>query len=137
MPILYQHLKNHVTDLFQQVKSGPGGRIYNLSVPHLALFLLFNTDPFVVIEDSPESAGALYNDLQFFRQLIPGSNRTISLFPPASSPELIGKRASVLLASITEENIGIITSPEACMTGFSLSRIMDTVTTIRKGSSIE
>ncbi len=137
MPILYQHLINHVTELLQQLKSDPGGRIYNLSVPHLALLLLFDISPFVVIEDSTESAAALYNDLQFFRQLVPGSDRTISLFPPGSSPELIGKRASVLLAGITEENIGIITSPEACMTGFSLSRIMDTVTIVRKGASLE
>ena len=137
MPILYQHLINHITKLLQQVKASPGTRIYNLSVPHFALLLLFKTSPFIVIEDSTESADALYNDLLFFRQLVPRNGRTISYFPPASSPELIGKRASVLLAGGTQSNIGIITSPEACRTGFSFSLIKDAVITIRRGLSIE
>ena len=137
MPGLFQHLKNHITELLQQVKAGPDTRIYNLSVPHFALLLIFKTTPFIVIEDSIESAEALYNDILFFRQLIPGNNRTISYFPPASSPELIGKRASVLLAGSTQGNIGIITSPEACGTGFSLPIIKNAVFTIKKGLSIE
>jgi transcription-repair coupling factor (superfamily II helicase) len=137
MPILYQHLINHITKLLQQVKAGPGTRIYNLSIPHFALLLLFKTNPFVVIENSTESADALYNDLLFFRQLVPGNSRTIRYFPPASSPELIGKRASVLLAGGTQSNIGIITSAEACRTGFSFSLIKDAVITVKRGLSIE
>src|SRR5208283_1470964 len=137
MPILYQHLINHVTELHQQVKTSPGKGIYNLSVPHFALFLLIKTGSFIVIEDSTESAEALYNDLLFFNQLVPWHGGTISYFPPASSPELIGKRASVLLAGGTQSKIGIITSPEACRTGFSLPLIKDSVIAIRKGLSIE
>src|SRR5208337_353692 len=116
MPILYQHLINHITKLIEQVKTGPGTRIFNLSIPHFALFLLFEANPFIVIEDSTESAEALYNDLLFFRQILPGNGRTISYFPPPSSPELIGKRASVLLAVNSQSNFGIVTSPEACRT---------------------
>ncbi len=137
MPGLFQHLKNHITELLRQVKAGPDRRIYNISVPHFALLLIFRTAPFIVIEDSIESAEALYNDILFFRQLIPGIDRTIKYFPPASSPELIGKRASVLLAGCTQGNIGIITSPEACATGFSLPIIKNAVFTIKKGLSIE
>ena len=137
MPILYQHLINHITKLLPQVKAGPGTRIYNLSIPHFALLLLFETKPFIVIEDSTESADALYNDLLLFRQLVPENGRAISYFPPASSPELIGKRASVLLAGATQSNIGIITSAEACRTGFSFPLIKDAVITVRKGLSIE
>src|SRR5208283_2035135 len=137
MPILYQHLINHITKLLQQVKAGPGARIYNLSIPHFALLLLFETNPFIVIEDSTESAEALYNDLLFFRQLVPGNGRTIRYFPPASSPELIGKRASVLLEVSTQNNIGIVASPEAFRTGFSSSLIKDAVITVRRGLSIE
>ena len=137
MPILYQNLINHITKLLEQAKARPSTRIYNLSVPHFALLLLFETTPFIVIENSTESADALYNDLLFFRQLVPGNGRTISYFPPASSPELIGKRASVLLAGGTQRNLGIITSPEACRTGFSFSVLKDAVITIRRGLSIE
>src|SRR5208282_373784 len=78
MPILYQHLINHVTELHQQVKTSPGKGIYNLSVPHFALFLLIKTGSFIVIEDSTESAEALYNDLLFFNQLVPWHGGTIS-----------------------------------------------------------
>ncbi|HXW68572.1 MAG TPA: hypothetical protein VEJ88_03110 [Dissulfurispiraceae bacterium] len=137
MPLLYQHLINHFSELLQQVKTSPGTRIYNLSVPHFALFLLFRTDSFIVIEDSTESADALYNDLLFFSQLVPEHGGTISYFPPASSPELIGKRASVLLAGVTQSKIGIITSPEAWRTGFSIPLVKDAVITIRRGLSIE
>ncbi len=138
MPILYQHLINHITKLLQQVKAtGPGTRIYNLSIPDLALLLLFKTGPFIVIEDSTESAEALYNDIMFFRRLVPGNERAISYFPPASSPELIGKRAAVLLACGTQSDIGIITSPEACRTGFSFPLLKDSIINIRRGLSIE
>ncbi len=137
MPILYRHLINHITKLIEQVKAGPGTRIFNLSIPHLALLVLFRTNPFVVIEGSIESAEALYNDLLFFRQLLPGDGRAISYFPPASSPELVGKRAAVLLAGGAQSNIGIITSSEACRTGFSLPFIKEAVIAIRVGLSIE
>src|SRR5208283_3334849 len=137
MPNIYQDLSIHALTLLDKLAVDPARRIYNLSLPHFALLLSCYQDQFIVIEDTDEAAGALYNDFLFFRQLLRGGNRNVSLFPPASSPELIGKRASVLLESIAKKNLGIITSAGACATGFSLSGIRDKVFTISKGLSLE
>lgn len=137
MPNLHQNLIRHASKLLTNLTESSEGRLYNCSVAHFALLLLCHVGPFVVIEDSPESAQALYNDLLFSMLLFPGTDRTINLFPPASSPESIGKRASVILAASTHGNIGIITSPEAVGTGFTFSAIRDAVITVKKGVSFE
>jgi len=136
MPNLHHNLIQHASKLLKNLTESSEGRLYNCSVAHFALLLLCHDGSFVVIEDSPESALALYNDLLFSMRLFPGIDRTINLFPPASSPESIGKRASVILAAISQRNIGIITSPEAVRTGFTFSAILDSVITFKKGGSI-
>ncbi|MBF0505338.1 MAG: DEAD/DEAH box helicase, partial [Nitrospirae bacterium] len=136
MPNLHQNLIQHASKLLKNLTESSEGRLYNCSVAHFALLLLCHTGPFVVIEGSPESARALYNDLLSFMRLFPGIDRTISLFPPASGPESIGRRASVVLAASTQGNIGIVTSPEAVGTGFTFSAIRDSVITLRRGVSI-
>src|SRR5208282_503067 len=107
---LYQHLTTHALKLLDNLAVDPVRRIYNLSLPHLALLLSCYQNRFIAIEDTDETARTLYNDLLFFGQFIQAGSCNISLFPPASNPELVGKRASVLLESISKKNPGIVTS---------------------------
>lgn len=137
MAYLNHHLKTHAAEILDNLTVGPVKRIYNLSLPHFALLLSCCHSPFIAVEDSDESAGALYSDLLFFSKLIRGGSSGISLFPEASSPELVGKRASVLLESTSHGKFGIITSAEACATGFSASMTKDKVFTVSKGLSVE
>lgn len=130
-------MTTHALKVLGNLEVAPVRRIYNLSLPHFALLLSCYDSPFIAVEDSDEAAAALYNDLLFFGRLTGGGSRPISLFPPASSPELAGRRASVVLESGSKKDSGIITSPEACPTGFPLSLAGDKVFTISKGLSVE
>jgi transcription-repair coupling factor (superfamily II helicase) len=105
MPELFYLLKNHSQKLQEQIKASEVKRIYNISTPHLALMLLFNDKPFIVVEDSAESAELLYNDISFFRDVfsyLPDSQIDFRLlplpvlFPPSADSESIGKRAKAL-----------------------------------------
>ncbi len=60
MQNLYQQLTSHASKLFGELTVASGRKIYNVSLPHFALLLLFDPNSFIVIEDSIESASALY-----------------------------------------------------------------------------
>jgi len=86
---LHRLLENHAGDIFHRLNESREKKIYNISIPHLALILLFQEKPFIVIEDSHESAFALYRDMMFFRDFsVPAFH--FFYFPPPVSPEFIG-----------------------------------------------
>lgn len=155
MSNLYHLLESHAGDIFQRLKESDEKRIYNISIPHLALILLFQKKPFIVIEDSHESASALYQDFlflrdilkteyksQFVRQRRSGSeaknceSMPVAYFPPPAGPEFIGERARTLLNITAQSNACLITSVEAYKTGFKISALQDSVLKIEKGLSI-
>ena len=101
MSNIYHTIKNHSNAIFELLKTSEVKKIYNISIPHLALLLQFSEKPFVVIEDSAESALTLYNDLLFFNSVFRSAltkqhSAQIIYFPPSSSTELIGERAKAL-----------------------------------------
>ncbi|MCL4490353.1 MAG: transcription-repair coupling factor [Nitrospirae bacterium] len=154
MPSLYHLLRNNTRDINKRLEESGVRRIYNLSLPHLAVFLLFREGSFIVIEDSPESASILYNDLLFFRDVFgtKGNGQTdapqtrgaaapkppsLAYFPPPSDPESSGERAKVLFNYMMGREISIITSSEACRTGLIIAEIEDKVLSIKKGAEME
>ncbi|HAK88513.1 MAG TPA: transcription-repair coupling factor [Nitrospiraceae bacterium] len=132
MSDIFHLLKKHAAELNERLSLSNEKRIYNISLPHLALFLSFYKKPFIVVEDSANAALKLHHDLLFFNSAIGGKLSAI-YFPPSSSPELIGERAKALLNIRRPEPVSIITSAEACPGGFAASEIENRVLTIKKG----
>ncbi|MFO0753904.1 MAG: transcription-repair coupling factor [Thermodesulfovibrionales bacterium] len=140
MPTLYDLLKENILDLTRRLEESEAKRIYNLSLPHFALFLLFREGPFAVVEDSAETAAALHTDLQFLKGILPDapeSLRKTALFPPPSTPEAPGERARVLHTFMNGEEMSLITSKDACLTGFLSTEIEERVLPLRKGADME
>lgn len=150
MSDVFHSLKEHAEQIHERLKSSDVKRICNISISHFALLLPFNEKPFIVIEDSAESALMLYNDLLFFREIIDSELQTLNsklflYFPPPSSPEHVGERARVLnilgsrlkaQGSRNGKEMGIITSKEAYYSGFNISGIGNSVLSIKKGVGI-
>jgi transcription-repair coupling factor (superfamily II helicase) len=161
MQDIFHLLKIHAEQIYERLKASDVKRIYNISIPHLALLLLFNEKPFIVVEDSHESASAIYNDLLFFKNALSNFTHSPILFPPPSSPELIGERAKALYKIQNAEHraqstdlkgnkifpykslssdlcslSSVITSKEAYQTGFSISEIENSVLKLKKGMEI-
>lgn len=132
-------LKTHVQHLEEALQTAEVKRIYNISIPHLALFLLLREKPFVVIEDSAESAFALYKDLLFFKDALSLTDCPLPTvyLPPPFSPEKIGERAKALTGvQKSESPFSAITSKEACFCGFAISEIKNRVLLLQKGMEI-
>lgn len=139
MPDIFQLFSRHALLLNERLEGSKIKRIYNISTPHLALFLSFYKKPFVVIEDSEESAKKLYNDLLFFGSII-NPDVELTYFPSLSGPETIGQRAKAMYRfKVQNSKIkrALITSQEAFMTGFELSEIEKSVLTLRKAMELE
>lgn len=157
MPELFYLLKNHSQKLHERIKASEIKRIYNISSPHLALMLLFNDKPFIVVEDSAETAELLYNDISFFRDVFSHLSDSRPdfqlhplpvLFPPPVNSESIGNRAKAIYnfmcealradrqshnaQRLTPDAFSVITSKDAYRTGFSISNIKDSILNIKK-----
>lgn len=144
MSNVFHLFKSHAEQISKHLKISETKRIYNISIPHLALLLLFHEKPFVMVEDSDESASMLYNDFLFFKSAISNQQSAIAYFPPPSNPEAIGERAKTLyriqdteVRSQKTELISIITSKKAYYSGFSISEIKNNVQSLKKGMEIE
>ncbi len=137
---IFYFIQRHIRDLNERLSHNKKKRIYNISIPHLALLLSFSEKPFIAVEDSEESATRLYNDISFFLSLACSSS-TVYYFPPPSRPESVGQRVRALYrmqnAGYKREMSSIITSFDACQTGFSLSEIGSKALLIKKGIEIE
>lgn len=94
MRYIYDLLRRHVAQIDERLKISETKRINNISIAHLALLLLFNEKPFIVVEDSDETALKLYNDLMFFNSAI--KKQSIAYFPQPSISETIGERAKAI-----------------------------------------
>jgi transcription-repair coupling factor (superfamily II helicase) len=132
MPDILRTLKGHIKSLREQPSLAETKRIYNISIPHLALMLLFNKRPFIAIEDSEENASRLYNDFLFFDSAL-GNLHSAALLPPPLSAERIGERVKAVRSFKTGKISSLITSKEACASGPDVSGIQDSVLLIRKG----
>lgn len=132
MSDIFHLLKKHVSSLNERLISSEKKRIYNISIPHLALFLSFNEKFFIMIEDSEESALKLYNDLLFFNSSIHNKQSEIAYLPSSSNPEAIGQRARILYKIQKTECISIITSKQSYYSGFSISEIKNNVLFLKK-----
>ncbi|MEW6739321.1 MAG: transcription-repair coupling factor [Nitrospirota bacterium] len=139
MPNVFHLLKSHAEQTYERLKISETKRIYNISISHLALLLLFNEKPFIVVEDSDESASMLYNDFLFLNSAISNQQSAIAYFPPPSGPEAIGERAKALYKirqSAVSSQQSIITSKGAYQTGFSISDIESSILALKKGIEI-
>jgi transcription-repair coupling factor (superfamily II helicase) len=139
MPNINDIISAHMAGLNMRLAKSNAARIYNLSVPHFALMLSCRDLPFIIVESSTESAQALYQDMIFFRKILPPDHpiQDILLFPPPAGPEQAGLRASVLYSLIREQGRSVITSPEAYRTGFSAGDMAESVFELYKGMEIE
>ncbi len=135
MPTINRLFESNTREIHERLEESPVKRIYNISLPHLALLLSFHKKDFVVIEDSAESAAVLYSDLGFFRALF-ASPSTALFLPPGSGPSSSGERARTLLRYMTEDEASVITSQEACSTGFAIYEIEQTVLSVKKGAEV-
>lgn len=148
MPTLFNLLKTRAEQIHEGLKNAKKKRIYNISIPYLAILLLFGEKTLFVLEDSDDSATKLYNDLLFFNSSFNSKFRFI-YFPPPVNPESIGERAKCLY-KIKEIRNGVqegretsknslyvvITSKEAFRTGFSIQSIEGSFLTLKKGMEI-
>lgn len=138
-------LEQHANNINRLLSESGPKRLYNLSVPHLAILLALSKSPFIAVEDSPESAAVLYNDLQFFSSLLKTSEISegrlsrseASFLPPFSAPEDAGERASVLRHFSKNSNTSIVTSLEGCRTGFNISDLDFSLLVLRKKMEME
>ncbi len=134
MPDIFHLLKKYASELDERLSLSETKRIYNISIPHLALLLSFYKKPFIVIEDSEDAALKLYHDLLFFDSAI-GAKQSAIYFPPPSTPEHIGERAKAL-RQIQRSRQSIITSKDAYQTGFSIEKIEGSISSLKKGMEI-
>src|SRR5512137_2322326 len=119
MSTLFAIIEKHGRELLSRVEDTGSKRIYGLSVPHFALFLLLRGEPFVAVEESPRQAQNLFKDLQFFRERLGlGSRLSSAFFAPPDSPEAVGFRARTLYEISVGGMPGVISSREALKTGF-------------------
>jgi transcription-repair coupling factor (superfamily II helicase) len=135
MSTLYTLFKNNVDDMDRRLEECGARRIYNLSIPHFALFLLFRQRPFIVIEESAASAAALHGDLAFLREILSTTaetQRRTAYFPPPSGQEAPGERARVLFNYAAGGEMSLITSQDAYRTGFTIAGINAKVLHLRK-----
>ena len=143
MPALYHRLENNIRDILRRLEESTSRRIYNLSPPHFAALLSLRPGPFIVVEDSPEVASVLYDDLVFFRDVLrsPADSARrpppLVYFPPPSGPEHPGERARILFNYMNNGGASVVTSGEACMTGFTMGSIVDKVLTVEKGAETQ
>lgn len=89
-------------------------RIYNLSGSSMALFLALQDKPFIMVEQTEETAEELYKDILFFRAVLNVSRitpRGILFLPGPNGPESSGHRAEVVY-KFTEGD-SVITSKDA------------------------
>lgn len=135
MATLYSLLKNDIDDINRRLEESGAQRIYNLSIPHFALFLLFRRRPFIVIEESPAAASSLHSDLSFLGDILSGRPESVTntaYFPPPSNREAPGERARVLFNYATGGEMSLITSQEAYRTGFTIAGINTRVLHLKK-----
>ena len=92
MPNVFHLSKSHAGQISGRLKISETKRIYNISISHLALLLLFNEKPFIVVEDSDESASMLYNDFLFLNSAISNQQSPIFLPHPVQKPLEKGQR---------------------------------------------
>ncbi len=138
MPYPYQVLRDHIGDLLHRLQESDEKKIYNLSLPHLALLLSMFEMPFVAVEDSPEKALRLFADLSFFRRVFPGPPEEPVLYvPPPTRPDHVGLRAKALHTLQRYPSAGIVTSADACAMEFTISTIEDSVVAVKKGLTLE
>ena len=130
-------LEGHFRDLHRRLEASEVKRIYNISIPHLAPFLLFLKGPFIVIEDSDDLASNLYKDLIFFCSILNREASKVHYFPPLTDNGTAGKRARSLLAIKGSLDSSIITSKEAFFTGYTLSDIESRALGIFKNQELE
>lgn len=138
MSELFAHIHSHALRIFKRLKESPIKKIYNLSIPHLAMILQFHDKPSLIIEDSPENAYRLYRDLVFFRDAIIGEGgRPAVYFPPPDNPENIGMRCKALQKFLLKETCTFITSCKAIMTGFDISSLKERILHLKSGILLE
>lgn len=139
MSNIFHLLKKHAAFIKEKLESSEKKRIYNISISHLALLLSFNEKPFIVIEDSEESALSLFNDLLFFSSII-NQQLEIFHFPIPSNPESIGQRARAIYKFIIQDSkskSSIITSKDSYKTGFNILKEEIDLLKLHKGMEIK
>lgn len=130
-------LESHLRELHKNLEASEVKRIYNLSIPHLALLLAFLKKQFIVIEDSDDLASNLYRDLIFFCSIFGKETSRIHYFPPLTDNETAGKRAKSLLGLKGSLDSSIITSKEALSTGYSLTDTQSLALRIFKNQELD
>ncbi|HTZ18401.1 MAG TPA: CarD family transcriptional regulator, partial [Dissulfurispiraceae bacterium] len=120
----HQILGRHAADVFQRLDSslteqdGNIRRIYNLSIPHLAVLLLHTKERWLVIEDTAEHAERLCNDLQYLASACGMTQAGCYYFPPPANPEYIGERARIIHQLASDSTTSMVTSIEALHISF-------------------
>ncbi|MCI0468689.1 MAG: transcription-repair coupling factor [Nitrospirae bacterium] len=135
-------IEKHAALLERRLKQTGTKRIYNLPIPHLALFLSFYRGRFIVVEEADENARILFNDLNFFNKLTDDvsyekADRKILFFPPQGSPDAAGKRAKAIFEARAAHDAIVISSKESLPTGFAVSEIDSALLAINKKMEIE
>jgi transcription-repair coupling factor (superfamily II helicase) len=96
MRYIFDLLRSHAVQIWERLKNSETKRINNISICYLALLLSFHEKPFIVIEDSDESALKFYNDFMFFNSAIKNKQSSVIYFPPPFNQDNIGERAKAI-----------------------------------------
>ncbi|TAN41163.1 MAG: transcription-repair coupling factor [Nitrospirae bacterium] len=131
MPPLRSILKKHIDLISQSLVESDRKRIFNIPIPHFALFLLSSKKIFVVVEDSAEAAAALYSDMIFFEEIVK-KDAAFFYLPPLTDSESAGQRAKILSRISAEKGLNIITCSEACSTGLQITEALKRKLTLTK-----
>ncbi len=137
MTTIFSAVEKTISDLRLRLSGAADKGMNGLTSVHLALLLCLIEGPFFVVEDSAESASLLFRDVLFFRDTFPSlSAEPVIHFPAPSNPSAIGERALALREMARRDRVSIITSLDACQTGFDANRIADEIMMLRKGLAV-
>ncbi|NTU42659.1 MAG: transcription-repair coupling factor [Nitrospirales bacterium] len=134
MSALKNLLENLASRVLKSLEAADSQRLYNASIPHLALLLCFLRKPFLVLENSEIAATQLYGDALFFSRLI--NSPDIRHFPPPEDPTGIGERVRIMKELEQNSMLSVVTSKDAYKTGLALSSIGSSVLSLAKGQEL-
>ncbi|MGE5237256.1 MAG: transcription-repair coupling factor [Chloroflexota bacterium] len=138
MTTIFSVVEKNISDLRLRLAGSADKGIHGLASVHLALLLCLFDSPFFVVEDSAESAALLSRDVSFVRGMFPFlTAEPVMHFPTPSNPGAIGARALALREMARHDRVSIITSLDACRTGFDMNRIADEIMVLRKGFTVD
>jgi transcription-repair coupling factor (superfamily II helicase) len=91
-------------------------RVYNLTGSSISLFLSLIEEPFVMVDETEESALKIWQDIQFYKKVFHSDVSSVCFLPLSDGADVTGKRAEAIYRLFCEKTAqSVVTSKNALM----------------------